>query len=95
MAKELYSLAITAVALFSACNQNTSTSVMDDGEKADALYRDKHYHRPSDEYDPATWTFAGGLEDLKLLFLVGKRLAFETTMPKWKDGSEFKAIREK
>ena len=65
------------------------------GEKADALYREKHYHRPSDEYDPATWTFAGGLEDLKLLFLVGKRLAFETTMPKWKEGSEFKAIREK
>ncbi len=65
------------------------------GEKQGALYREKNYHRPSDEYDAATWTFAGGLEDLKLLFLVGKRLAFETTMPKWKDGSEFKAIREK
>jgi Zn-dependent M28 family amino/carboxypeptidase len=65
------------------------------GEMADAEYRDKHYHRPSDEYDPATWTFAGGLDDLKLLFLVGKRLAFETTMPKWKERSEFKAIREK
>ena len=64
------------------------------GEKADAEYRDKHYHRPSDEYDAATWTFAGGLDDLKLLFLVGKRLAFETTMPKWKEGSEFKALRE-
>ena len=65
------------------------------GDKADAEYRDKHYHRPSDEYDAASWTFAGGLDDLKLLFLVGKRLAFETTSPKWKDGSEFKAIREK
>ncbi len=64
------------------------------GEKADAEYRDKHYHRPSDEYDAATWTFAGGLDDLRLLFLVGKRLAFETTMPKWKEGSEFKGIRE-
>ncbi len=65
------------------------------GEKADAEYREKHYHRPSDEYDAASWTFAGGLEDLKLLFLVGKRLAFEETMPVWKEGSEFKAIREK
>ncbi len=65
------------------------------GAKADSIYTEKHYHRPSDEYDPATWTFAGGLDDLKLLFLVGKRLAFETTMPKWKEGSEFKAIREK
>ena len=65
------------------------------GDKADAEYREKHYHRPSDEYDAASWTFAGGIDDLKLLFLVGKRLAFETTMVKWKDGSEFKAIREK
>ena len=65
------------------------------GDKADAEYRDKHYHRPSDEYDAASWTFAGGVDDLKLLFLVGKRLAFETTMPGWKEGSEFKAIREK
>lgn len=65
------------------------------GEKADAEYREKNYHRPSDEYDPATWTFAGGIEDLKLLFQVGKRLAFETKMPLWKEGSEFKTIREK
>lgn len=64
------------------------------GEKAEAEYTEKHYHRPSDEYDAATWTFAGGLDDLKLLFLVGKRLAFEKTMPQWKPGSEFKAIRE-
>jgi Zn-dependent M28 family amino/carboxypeptidase len=65
------------------------------GATADSIYTEKHYHRPSDEYDAATWTFAGGIDDLKLLFLVGKRLAFETTMPKWKEGSEFKAIREK
>jgi len=38
---------------------------------------------------------AGGIEDLKLLFQVGKRLSFETKMPQWKQGSEFKAIREK
>ncbi len=65
------------------------------GEKADAEYREKNYHRPSDEYNAATWTFAGGIEDLKLLFLVGKRLAFEEKFPVWKEGSEFKAIREK
>ncbi|WP_079702637.1 M28 family metallopeptidase [Daejeonella lutea] len=64
------------------------------GAKADSIYTEKHYHRPSDEYDPTTWTFAGGIDDLKLLFLVGKRLAFETKMPVWKEGSEFKAIRE-
>lgn len=65
------------------------------GEKRDAEYTEKHYHRPSDEFDPATWTFEGGIEDLKLFFQVGKRLAFEEKMAQWKEGSEFKAIREK
>ena len=65
------------------------------GEKADAEYREKNYHRPSDEYNADTWNFEGGIEDLKLLFLVGKRLAFEDKLPGWKEGSEFKAIRDK
>lgn len=65
------------------------------GEKREREYTEKHYHRPSDEYNAATWTFEGGLDDLKLFFQVGKRLAFEEKMPQWKEGSEFKAIREK
>jgi len=65
------------------------------GEKQDAEYTEKHYHRPSDEFDAATWSFEGGIDDLKLFFQVGKRLAFEEKMPVWKDGSEFKGIREK
>ena len=65
------------------------------GKKLQTEYTTKHYHRPSDTYLPATWTMEGGVQDLRLLFRVGKRLAFETTMPKWKPGSEFKAIREK
>lgn len=57
-------------------------------------YNSKHYHQPSDEYD-STWSFDGGLQDLQLLFQVGKHLAFSDEWPKWKAGSEFKAIREK
>lgn len=64
------------------------------GKKDHAEYVEKHYHRPSDQYR-AEWTFNGGIEDLKLLFLVGKRLASESTMPQWKQGSEFKSMREK
>ena len=63
------------------------------GQKVDDEYTEKHYHRPSDEYDPKKWTFDGGIEDIKLLFQVGKRLAFEEKMPQWKEGSEFKAKR--
>ena len=57
-------------------------------------YVTNRYHRPSDQYNPS-WTFEAGLQDMELLFLVGKRLAFESTWPKWKEGSEFKAIRDK
>jgi len=66
----------------------------DYGKKLQDDYTANHYHRPSDEFDP-TWTFEGGLQDIQLLFNVGKRLAFESTWPQWKAGSEFKAIRDK
>jgi len=62
-------------------------------EKADE-YTARHYHRPSDQYDPA-WVFDGAIEDLKLFFNVGKHLASADKFPIWKSGSEFKAIREK
>ena len=66
----------------------------DYGKKWRDDYKKNYYHTPSDAYD-STWTFEGGLQDMELLFLIGKRLASETTWPKWKEGSEFKAIREK
>lgn len=64
------------------------------GQKLKDDYTSKNYHQPSDEYDAAIWTMEGAIIDLKLLFRVGKRLAFEEKMPQWKPGSEFKAIRE-
>ena len=64
------------------------------GKKLQDEYTEKNYHQPSDEYDPSTWTVEGAINDLKLLFQVGKRLAFEEKWPQWKPGSEFKAIRE-
>jgi Zn-dependent M28 family amino/carboxypeptidase len=64
------------------------------GQALEDDYNSKHYHQPSDEYDSA-WTFEGGLQDLQLLFQVGKRLAFSSAWLNWYPGSEFKAIREK
>ena len=65
------------------------------GKMVEDQYTEKNYHRPSDEYDGKTWVLDGAIEDLKLLFLVGKRLAFTEKWPEWKQGSEFKAIRDK
>lgn len=58
-------------------------------------YLTKHYHQPSDEYDPANWNSEGALADLSLLYEVGKRIAYGTEWPAWKDGSEFKSLRSK
>jgi len=57
-------------------------------------YGAKNYHQPSDEYS-LTWDLRGVEQDATLLYRIGQRLAGETTFPKWKEGSEFKAIREK
>ena len=56
-------------------------------------YNTMNYHRPSDEYK-TDWDMSGGMEDLKLMFLVGKRIAFTDRRPEWKEGSEFKGIRK-
>ncbi len=58
-------------------------------------YTDKNYHRPSDEFDASTWVLDGAIQDLQLLFQVGKRLSYSEKWPEWKEGSEFRAIREK
>lgn len=54
-----------------------------------------NYHKPTDQYDPATWTFTGIVDDAKISFRIGYELSNESTFPKWKEGSEFKEIREK
>jgi Zn-dependent M28 family amino/carboxypeptidase len=65
----------------------------DYGRQEEKDYITNHYHARSDEYNP-NWTFDGGIQDMELLFLIGKKLAFESSWPAWKAGSEFKAIRE-
>lgn len=57
-------------------------------------YTSNHYHKPSDEYYEG-FDSEGVKLDAQAIFDVGYTLANESTYPKWKDGSEFKAIREK
>jgi Zn-dependent M28 family amino/carboxypeptidase len=64
------------------------------GKKMIDDYVKNDYHRPSDEYIATTWNLDGAIDDLTLLFGVGRRLAFDHQWPVWKTGSEFKAIRE-
>ncbi|MFT5886791.1 MAG: Zn-dependent M28 family amino/carboxypeptidase [Arcticibacterium sp.] len=67
----------------------------DYGKNKNDDFRDNHYHRPSDEYDAKTWVLDGAIEDLTVLYNVGIEISNTAEWPKWKEGSEFKAIREK
>jgi Zn-dependent M28 family amino/carboxypeptidase len=59
----------------------------------DDEYRAQRYHQPADEYDPA-WDLTGMVDDLQLLFTVGFRLARGREFPNWREGTEFKAMRD-
>jgi Zn-dependent M28 family amino/carboxypeptidase len=56
-------------------------------------YYAKRYHKPDDEYQE-DWDVSGSVEDLQLLFDVGAQVANGDTWPAWREGNEFRAIRE-
>ena len=64
------------------------------GQAQKEAYIANRYHSPADEYSSA-WDLSSIIQDMQLLFEVGYTLCNESTFPKWKPGSEFKAIREK
>ncbi len=59
----------------------------------EAEYRAERYHKPADEYD-RNWDLRGAIDDLRLVFRIGYRLAHETTFPNWREGTEFRALRD-
>lgn len=64
------------------------------GRELEDLYVQNYYHKPSDEYDPSRWNLDGAVDDVQVLYEVGKNLANSDNWPKWKPNSEFRAIRE-
>jgi Zn-dependent M28 family amino/carboxypeptidase len=56
-------------------------------------YYAARYHKPGDQYE-ASWDVSGSIEDLKLLFVVGARVANAKTWPEWYEGNEFRATRD-
>jgi Zn-dependent M28 family amino/carboxypeptidase len=51
------------------------------------------YHSPADEVRE-DWDVDAAVEDLKLFFNIGNRLANSDEWPQWFEGNEFRAIRE-
>jgi Zn-dependent M28 family amino/carboxypeptidase len=57
-------------------------------------YIARRYHKPSDEYDPKM-DFSGAMQDINLLYEVGRRVSQETRWPNWYPGNEFRAERDR
>jgi Zn-dependent M28 family amino/carboxypeptidase len=53
-----------------------------------------HYHQPTDELT-ADWDLSGAVEDARLLFHVGAKVANAPLAPEWRPGDEFEAARKK
>jgi Zn-dependent M28 family amino/carboxypeptidase len=63
------------------------------GQQVRDDYTEHDYHKPSDVIKP-DWDLSGAVEDLKVFFAVGYRVAQASTFPEWKPGNEFKATRD-
>jgi len=63
------------------------------GKAKREYYTEHDYHKPSDEVKP-DWDLSGAVEDLRVFFQVGDRIADGEYYPLWKPGTEFKAKRD-
>ena len=61
-------------------------------EAAAAEYGRNRYHQAADEWEP-TWDYRGMIEDLDVVYAVGRDLANSRDWPQWKPGSEFGPVR--
>jgi Zn-dependent M28 family amino/carboxypeptidase len=64
------------------------------GRAAAADYRANRYHGPNDEYDP-NWDWSGALRDLGIYYRLGRELADDEAWPNWRQGDEFRQIRDR
>jgi Zn-dependent M28 family amino/carboxypeptidase len=63
------------------------------GQVAYADYIATRYHQPADEWSEG-WDLRGFVQDLDLLYALGRQLANSPVWPEWLEGSEFKARRD-
>jgi Zn-dependent M28 family amino/carboxypeptidase len=57
-------------------------------------WENKDYHQPSDELT-TEWDLSGAVEDVRLDFWLGVKVANADRMPEWNKGDEFEAARKK
>ena len=74
-----------------------ATDLVDGGKEAGQAWVDAYtgncYHQACDAVSD-DWDLAGAVQDISVMYAIGADLAHSDRWPGWKDGSEFKAIRE-
>ena len=63
------------------------------GDRWVSTYTAERYHKPGDAWS-GDWDLRGAVQDVDLLYAVGRDLAFSSRWPGWNPGSEFKATRD-
>ncbi len=63
------------------------------GDAIGKKYTDEAYHKPADEYAP-DWNLAGMEADVNVDYEVINRLSNSDVWPNWREGNEFKALRD-
>jgi hypothetical protein len=64
------------------------------GKRKKEEWEAKDYHQPSDELT-SDWNLSGAVDDVRLDFWLGLRVANADRMPEWNKGDEFEAARKK
>jgi Zn-dependent M28 family amino/carboxypeptidase len=64
------------------------------GREQQQAWEDANYHQPSDDLTPE-WNLEGAVEDARLLFLLGVKVANAPNAPSWRKGDEFEPARKK
>jgi Zn-dependent M28 family amino/carboxypeptidase len=62
------------------------------GQEQFAEYNKNRYHQPTDEYSP-NWDFSGLVQQARLAFWIGLRIADSDQVPEWNKGDEFERAR--
>ncbi|MEO5589351.1 MAG: M28 family metallopeptidase [Gemmatimonadaceae bacterium] len=65
------------------------------GKASNDAYDRDAYHQAADEFNAATWNFAGIAEDVVVLYRLGLSVANSRQWPNYRSTSEFRPVRDK
>ena len=92
-----FSLAKRGVPVLLMMSLAGASDLVDGGKVAGQKWIDDYtgncYHAACDAWSP-DWDLAGALQDINVMFDIGNSLAYSAHWPEWKDGSEFKELRD-